>query len=206
MPKNPSVDQRITWHLAHSNNCGCRPIPPLIRREIRERRLLAAGGADSSAPAARTLIRATSRQSIEQARKLIKEYAASLDFDLCFQNLDKELAELPGEYSPPSGCLLLAASGKAVMGCVALRKIGDGTCEMKRLYVRPAFRGNGVGRALVEALIRDARELGYTRMLLDTDSSMRAAIRLYGSLGFEDVEPYVYNPLRGARFMGMSLK
>src|ERR1700730_9388886 len=114
------------------------------------------------------IIRAESAENIEIARELFKEYAAWLEIDLCFQNFDRELAELPGAYSRPDGRLLLAVIDKEVAGCVAVRKIGDDICEMKRLFLRPAFRGRGLGRTLAEAIIREARQIGYQRMRLDT--------------------------------------
>lgn len=138
-------------------------------------------------------------------RVLFEEYARSLDFKLCFQGFDQELATLPGRYAPPDGALLIARG----QGCVALRDISAGpderVCEMKRLYVRPAFQGTGLGRRLVLELIEEARARGYAAMKLDTVPTMRAAIRLYESLGFRDVAPYTSNPIGGTRFMGLDL-
>lgn len=152
------------------------------------------------------LIQATSDEEILQARQLFEEYAASLGIDLCFQNFDKELAGLPGAYAPPSGRLLLAKEDDLIAGCIALRKIGDGIGEMKRLYVRSEFRGQGLGRLLTEALLREARDIGYSRMRLDTiPGKMDQAIALYGSLGFRDIEPYYNNPVEGAAFMELLL-
>ena len=129
-----------------------------------------------------------------------------LGIDLCFQNFDKELAELPGEYVPPTGRLFLAIEEDNAAGCVALRKIGDGICEMKRLYVRPEFRGTGLGRTLTETIIQAAREIGYGRMRLDTlPGKMDRAIAMYRSLGFKDIEPYYDNPVEGAAFMELEL-
>lgn len=147
-----------------------------------------------------------SSEDVEHARGLFKEYAAWLGFNLCFQNFDKELAELPGDYSPPNGRLLLAVENEQVAGCVALRKIGNGTGEMKRLYVRPAFRGQGLGRRLTETIIEAARESGYERLRLDTlPGKMDQAIAMYRSLGFKDIERYYNNPYGDAAFMELTL-
>lgn len=153
------------------------------------------------------IIHAQSIQDIEHARTLFKEYAALLEIDLCFQNFEKELAELPGEYAPPNGRLFLASKDTGIAGCVALRKIGQGICEIKRLFVRPEFRGQGLGRKLAEAMIREANQLGYERMRLDTlPPKMNDAIALYRSLGFQEIEPYYNNPVPGAKFMELALK
>jgi putative acetyltransferase len=152
------------------------------------------------------LVKAQSQRDVEHARELFKEYEAWLGINLCFQNFARELAELPGEYVPPDGRLLLAVENKKVAGCIALRKIGDGICEMKRLFVRPEFRGQGLGRKLVAAIISEAREIGYERMRLDTlPGKMDQAIALYRSLGFKEIEPYYQNPVPGAKFMELRL-
>ena len=152
-------------------------------------------------------IQAESAEHVTCARELFEEYAAALGISLCFQNFDQELAELPGAYAPPDGRLLFALHGNKIAGCIALRKIGDEACEMKRLYVRPEFRGRQIGRALVERLIREAREIGYMRMRLDTlPAKMDEAIALYRSLGFREIEPYYHNPVAGALFMELLLK
>ncbi len=152
-------------------------------------------------------IQAVSTHDVNTARTLFIEYSEGLGLDLCFQNFEKELAELPGGYAPPEGRLLLAVSGKQITGCVGLRKIGDRTCEMKRLYVRPEFRGHGIGRTMALKLIEEARTLGYERMRLDTlPAQMSEAIKMYRSLGFREIEPYYHNPVKGAMFMELTLK
>jgi putative acetyltransferase len=152
------------------------------------------------------LIQASSPDEISRARELFEEYAASLGFSLCFQNFDREVAELPGKYVPPSGRLLLAVVDNQTAGCVALRKIGDGVCEMKRLYVRPAFRGTGLGRTLAESIIQAACDIGYQCMRLDTlPGKMDRAIAMYRLLGFKEIEPYYENPVAGAVFMELKL-
>lgn len=144
-------------------------------------------------------------QDIESVRTLFTEYADSLGFDLGFQNFDEELASLPGDYAPPEGCILLATYRGQLAGCVALRRLEEGVCEMKRLYVRPQLRGSGIGRALAEAIVEKAQRIGYKLMRLDTVPAMKAARKLYESLGFEQIEPYRYNPIEGAVFMELDL-
>ncbi len=143
---------------------------------------------------------------LPSVRQLFTEYANSLDIDLCFQGFDRELAGLPGKYAPPDGRLFLALENEQSVGCVALRKIGDGICEMKRLYVRPAFRGQRVGRRLTDEIISTAREIGYARMRLDTLSSMMPAIGLYESLGFQRIPAYYDNPSELAVFFELELR
>jgi putative acetyltransferase len=129
-----------------------------------------------------------------------------VEISLCFQNFDEEVAKLPGDYAPPSGRLFLAVDGVEVMGCVALRKIGDGVGEMKRLYVRPEFRGRGLGRTLTEKLIAEAKQIGYTNLRLDTlPGKMDQAIAMYHALGFKEIAPYYKNPVAGATFMELIL-
>ena len=152
------------------------------------------------------LILATSESDIREARTLLQEYAAWLGISLCFQNFDRELASLPGEYAPPDGRLLLAFEDEELAGCIALRKIRATTCEMKRLFLRPEFRGRGLGRVLVERIIEEARQIGYTQMCLDTlPGRMDQAIALYKSIGFKEIEPYYNNPVAGATFMELRL-
>jgi putative acetyltransferase len=153
------------------------------------------------------LIQVESADQIDRARELFKEYAAGLGIDLCFQHFDKELALLPGDYVPPTGCLFLAMEGDTAVGCVALRRIADGICEMKRLYVRSEFRGTGMGRTLAQTIVQTAREIGYDRMRLDTlPGKMDRAIAMYRSFGFKEIEPYYENPVEQAVFMELLLK
>ncbi|MBA3573276.1 MAG: GNAT family N-acetyltransferase [Pyrinomonadaceae bacterium] len=152
------------------------------------------------------IAQAQSPEDIDRARELFEEYAAWLGINLCFQNFEKELAELPGEYVPPTGRLFLAFVGDQISGCVALRGLDDGACEIKRLYVRPEFRGKGLGRELTEAVIDAAREAGYQRLRLDTlPGEMDRAIAIYISLGFREIEAYYHSPVAGATFMELLL-
>jgi GNAT superfamily N-acetyltransferase len=143
---------------------------------------------------------------LAEARELIVEYARTLgDHVLYMQDFAEELAALPGAYAPPRGALLLARVGGAAAGCVALRPLGDDLCELKRMYVRPAYRGGGVGRSLVEAALAEARRLGYRRVCLDTLPSMAAAVALYRALGFAPIEPYGAVPIPDALYLGLEL-
>ena len=152
------------------------------------------------------IIQSQSAEEITHARELFKEYESWLEVDLCFQSFEKELAELPGKYAPPDGRLLLAMHNGQLAGCAALRKIDHGICEIKRLFLRPQFRGQGLGRQLAEAIIREAKQIGYERMRLDTlPPKMNDAIALYCSLGFKEIEPYYDNPVPGAKFMELDL-
>ena len=147
----------------------------------------------------------TSKERIEQASELFKEYANYLNIDLEFQNFNEELESLPGDYSLPEGCLLLAFYKNKLAGCVALRKFDEGMCEMKRLYVRSGYRGKGIGKALAKQILNTARKLGYTHMRLDTLPFMKEAITLYLSLGFKEIVSYRYNPYEGAKFFELKL-
>ena len=148
-------------------------------------------------------------QLLDATREIVREYARGLDVDLCFQNFDAELAALPGEYAPPTGYLLLAYVEGALAGCGAYRALPEAdyanACEMKRLYVRPAYRKFGLGRVMAQALMDEARRSGYSAMLLDTLDDMEAARGLYGSLGFEEVAPYYFNPIAGAHYLKATL-
>ena len=152
------------------------------------------------------IIPASSSAQIAQARELFLEYAASLGFSLCFQNFDQELEGLPGEYALPEGRLLLAEYEGQLADCVALHKVEPGICEMKRLYLRPQFRGKGLGRMLAEHLIAEARQAGYRRVRLDTvEPVMKDAVAMYRAMGFRDIAPYRPNPMTGALYMELDL-
>lgn len=151
-------------------------------------------------------MQAVSPAQIAQARELFLEYAQSLSFNLCFQSFDKELAGLPGDYAPPEGRLLLAEYEDKLAGCVALHKLEAEICEMKRLYLRPSFRGKGVGRVVAETIIAEARAIGYERMRLDTvEPVMKDAVAMYRLLGFKEIAPYRPNPIEGALYMELEL-
>lgn len=172
------------------------------------------------APADPDHVRATLRPDIrlqtpdtpelfEAVREIFREYAQGLAIDLRFQNFDAELAALPGEYAAPQGALLLAFVGTEIGGCGALRRLAEvdvaNACEMKRLYVRPAFRRLGLGRVIAQGLIDRATHAGYSAMLLDTLDEMEAARGLYASLGFEEIAPYYFNPIAGAHYLKVDL-
>src|SRR5439155_19572246 len=149
---------------------------------------------------------ATNPTSLAAVRELFLEYAQSLGFSLCFQSFDKELDGLPGDYAPPDGRLLLAACEGVVGGCVALRKLDQEICEMKRLYLRPQFRGKGLGLILAERVIAEARQVGYKQLRLDTvEPVMKTAVAIYRKLGFRQIAPYRSNPIEGALYMELQL-
>ena len=143
---------------------------------------------------------------LAQARTLLLEYADSLDVDLAFQNFEQELSEFPANYLPPAGALLLADHDQLLAGSVAMRRLDEHTCEMKRLYVRPDFRGFGIGRILAAAIIEAAKEAGYCYMRLDTLPGMGDAQRLYGILGFREIPAYYENPIAGTRYLELDLR
>lgn len=149
-------------------------------------------------------------ERMAEVKDLFLEYVRSLEVDLevdlDFQDYEAELEQLPGEYAPPEGALLLARSPEEAVGCVALRRISADTCELKRLYVRPAYRGRGIGRKLVSLLLKKAEELGYRYVRLDTLADLEKALKLYRSFGFEEIKPYRYNPLVGAIYLELDLR
>jgi len=148
----------------------------------------------------------TEGENLAQVHNLFLEYQKAIGIDLCFQNFDQELASLPGDYAPPEGRLLLAWYDSKVSGCVAMREITPEVCEMKRLFVRPEFRGKGIGRKLAIAILDEAITIGYKKMRLDTLPVMKEAITLYKSLGFKETEAYCYNPVAGAMYLELDLE
>lgn len=153
-----------------------------------------------------SIIQAKTDVHIAEARDLFREYESSMELDLCFQGFEEELRDLPGKYAMPDGRLLLAYQDERVAGCVVLRKLNDGVCEMKRLFVRDEFRGQKIGISLIERLIAEAREIGYEKMRLDTHPpKMGKAVRLYESLGFSPISPYYNNPNDNVLFMELAL-
>jgi len=152
------------------------------------------------------IVEANTKEFIEKAKELIWEYAQSLEFDLGFQDFDKEMENFPGLYTLLGGCLYVALDTNQPIGCVALRDFGQGICEMKRLYVKPNFRGQKVGKLLAEVVIKAARDMGYDYMRLDTIPSMKQANMLYSALGFKQIAPYRFNPIEGATFFELNLK
>ena len=152
------------------------------------------------------LLEARTPEDIADVRRLFRAYAGWLEVDLCFQGFERELAELPGCYAPPAGRLLIARVGGEVVGCVGLRPLEASVCEMKRLWVEPGFAGYGIGRALSEAIVAAARQIGYRRMRLDTiPARMPAAQHLYAALGFRQIPAYYDNPLAGVVMLELEL-
>ncbi len=151
------------------------------------------------------LAQAVSAEDIGTIRALFREYQQSLGVNLCFQGFEEELAALPGDYAQPGGRLYLGLDGGQSACCIALRRLDAATAEMKRLYVRPAFRGKGHGRVLARRVIDDAKAAGAARIVLDTLPDMRSAQAMYEAFGFRDIPPYTHNPVPGARFMGLDL-
>lgn len=152
-----------------------------------------------------TIEHAQTDHAVQQARELFSEYAAGLGIDLGFQQFEQELAALPGVYAPSAGRLLLANYNGQLAGCCALRPLDTDIGELKRLYVRPQFRGHNIGRALVEASLEAARQIGYARLRLDTLPTMQGARALYAALGFKEIPPYRHNPIPGTAFLELSL-
>lgn len=151
------------------------------------------------------LIQAHVEPHLTTLQELFLEYADALGFDLAFQDFQREIAGLPGDYRPPDGRAFLAFEGDVAVGCVALRRLAPGICEMKRLYVRPGFRGRHIGRLLATHIVQEAKQIGYRVMRLDTVPWMAEAIALYSSLGFREIQPYRFNPIEGARFFELEL-
>ncbi len=151
------------------------------------------------------LIQVTGIDQLDEIRRLFIEYAQSLDIDLCFQDFDQELETLPGKYAPPMGALILAMVDGQPAGCIALRQLTDNICEMKRLFVRPDFRGLKIGSQLIAKIIKEAKDRQYKHMRLDTLSTMKNALKLYSSFGFYEIEPYIFNPIQGARYLELKL-
>ncbi|HXP63051.1 MAG TPA: GNAT family N-acetyltransferase [Dongiaceae bacterium] len=151
------------------------------------------------------IARAASPNQVDEVRSLFLEYERFLRVELCFQSFEAELAGLPGKYAPPAGALLLATDGPRPAGCAALRKFGDGIGEMKRLFVRPEYRGRGVGRALAMRVLDEATAAGYACIRLDTLARLKEAGRLYQSLGFKQIKPYYPNPLEDVVYWELAL-
>lgn len=152
------------------------------------------------------IYQASAAEQLENARELFREYEAWLGLDLCFQGFEEELRNLPGKYAKPEGRLLLVEADGRLAGCIAMRKLEDGVCEMKRLFVRDGFRGMRIGNSLIEWLINEARSSGYAKMRLDTfPAKMGKAVKLYASHGFREIGPYYSNPHEGVLFMELDL-
>jgi putative acetyltransferase len=142
---------------------------------------------------------------LERVIAIFREYIASPSVDLGFQDYEAEFAALPGKYAAPEGCLLLAWKGEAVVGCAALRRVDEATCEMKRVYVRPRARGENLGRRLIESILAEARAAGYSRICLDVLPEFAAAQRIYESLGFQPAAPVTFNPIPGTKYLALEL-
>lgn len=151
------------------------------------------------------LIDSAQHPRLPSMRELLLEYQRHIGVDLCFQSFEEEMAQLPGQFAPPDGRLYAATVGETLAGCIALRRHDDQSAEMKRLYVRPAFHGQGLGKQLALHIIQDAQQLGYDRILLDTLPMMHAAQNMYEAMGFKDTSAYVHNPIRGVRYMALEL-
>lgn len=151
------------------------------------------------------IIQAQTKNHLEEVQTLFREYQAFLNVDICFQGFEAELVGLPGKYAPPEGILLLALAGQKAAGCGALRRFDADKCEMKRLFVRPEFRGLGLGKSLAQRLIAEAIRIGYSSMLLDTLDKLKVAMRIYESLGFLPTEAYYQNPLPGVVYWQLDL-
>jgi ribosomal protein S18 acetylase RimI-like enzyme len=151
------------------------------------------------------IVKVTGGKELDSVRKLFLAYAEWIGVDLSFQNFNEELENLPGDYAPPAGCLLLALYNGEAAGCIAIRKLDGDICEMKRLYVLPEFQGHGIGKSLAEEVILAAKGLGYAKMRLDTMPMMASAQGLYRSLGFKEIESYRFNPVPGTVFMELNL-
>ena len=151
-------------------------------------------------------IREAGPADIPEVRRMVQEYVSWIGLDLAFQEIDAELAGLPGDYAPPRGALFVADDRARLIGMIGLRPFDEAICEMKRLYVRPGFRRVGLGRTLAKALLDEARRAGYSTVLLDTLDDMEAARELYATLGFVEIPPYYYNPIAGAHYLKAELK
>ncbi len=152
------------------------------------------------------IVEARTASLTSSARELIKEYSASLGIDLSFENFEREMAEFPAHYTRPDGRVLVALEGGQAVGVVGLRRLSSKVCELKRMYVRPEFRGRGIGRLLAARATKEARDAGYVRMRLDTLSRLKEAVSLYQSLGFKEIAPYRANPNKGVVFMELNLR
>lgn len=168
--------------------------------------VLSSGSSVRPAPQGWVLRQAETPSEIEQVRELFLEYEQALGISLCFQGFDNELASLPGKYAPPSGRLLLGVYAGALAGCVALHALDPKIGEMKRLYLRPAFRGKGLGQAMVDAVVAESRAIGYRRLRLDTiEPLMKDAVSMYRRMGFREIAPYCANPCQGALYMELDI-